>query len=1540
MRTIITLAALCAATPSYAQTPGAGGVPIDRVLELLAERAPPSEAAWRDAAVEVALPAGQGPATITLTSVVHRNGPGDVIVGLVPAGVALREVDISGADAGLVQHAGRHALRIRDEGWERGEIRLVFEVATTQTPAGARLLQLPLPGAPSSALTISGVAPGGIEVAPAVRTAVAGDALQAWVPAAGAVAIRWGGLGGAHDVRAARFSLRPDGSGDGVDVDATLEVHAHGPGARVRIAPASVALMAATSGGKPLVVRVEEGWHRAVLTAAGPQRIDAKLRLAIDRSDGQPQVALSPAGAAMVSIQATIPGQREVSLAPEAPVRVRVRGAGRTAVTVATAAVAPTDELVVRWTETRSAPEQLVRVSTETYQLVTLEEGAVRSRVIVDAEVMRGRVKELDFQIPDDAVLFRVIGEGIDDWRTFAASGDSPRHVRLQLGDEIEGRRRLELHLEQVAPRAEGAAVAVPVVRPLRVWRESGVVALFDGDKVGFAQATPKGFTQVGEDALPSELRKELTDKVRQAFKHVGGPAEISTKVAAAEERKTRFDAHVDALYTVEEGTLLGHATVLVEVKSGRRDTVVVSLPEAVSEPRITAPSLNKVRPAETADGDPGPGRKAWVVRFTQALQGAIELDVEYEVLLPKELGAITLPDLRVEGAEVQDGSFGVAAVTGIEVQATDVTELRRVAPAELPNSVRLRSEREVLLGYRYVHPSWALALDVVRHDMVDTLKAVARRVWMRTDVHDSGHVVTTSQFEVANEDQQYLRLTLPDGARVLSVTAGDKAIKAVQDKGGAIAVPLPTGETTLVKVVWELARGPLGGFGWVDLQAPAADLRQGRIQWLVRTPQGLSLHGLSTSLKEGEVFTFDPPTTDGDGLTAARERLFSWEVQDPKDAALTVRFAYSAVGTALGNIALLLALLLLVWGLWRRWTAGGFGRGERAAVAAGTVLLVAVMVSGCTYDSPGPGSEAKQAGKADQFVEVLVPEPEASDHARVTTKLGANSRIPDATARDSAGAATAPDGAPMGALDGLLGALGGSISGRSKEVLRPPDDDGDKDNGGEGRGEPGAGQEVAAAAKPRTGYFDNTYLGGNAAHEERLRNLRGQLGDDADVLEAAGLPPQPFDPPRAAALGLTVHLDRRWIGGPGKVLLQMGLQGSRRYGWRRPPLDVALVIDSPLLGPSATVPGEMVQALLRRLSPRDRLAVTLVGAREPLLPLDAAKAHRSELARALDALQVERASGPDALGAAMTAAGDALSVESSGRVPGTRIVLVLAGDSAGAASLRIDAARIAADALGQDGIVTSVVEEAHTGGWWPVAAAGHGQYHALDLGAPEDVVQAELDALARVVARLVRINVKLAPGVQLIRVVGSHMLDSREAAAVKAREEETDRRLSDTLGVQTDRGDDDDGLQTVIPYFLGGDSHVLQLELSATAPGPIADVTLRYKDMITLDNAAARASTWVAAVPRPDTPAQLLVQANRKGFELAHALAEAGASLRVGDQTRANANFDTALLNATDDTDRRLIQQAQDVAARSSGEDAWKTLKALGDLRVGGNRR
>jgi soluble cytochrome b562 len=102
-------------------------------------------------------------------------------------------------------------------------------------------------------------------------------------------------------------------------------------------------------------------------------------------------------------------------------------------------------------------------------------------------------------------------------------------------------------------------------------------------------------------------------------------------------------------------------------------------------------------------------------------------------------------------------------------------------------------------------------------------------------------------------------------------------------------------------------------------------------------------------------------------------------------------------------------------------------------------------------------------------------------------------------------------------------------------------------------------------------------------------------------------------------------------------------------------------------------------------------------------------------------------------------------------------------------------------------------------------------------------------------------------------------------------------------MGVKVDRGEDDDGIQTVIPYFYGGDAHVVLIELWVTRPGPIADVTLKFKDMVTLDNSTARVSASLSRLPKDETPAERAVKRNVKGFEFAVALDEAAGLVRQG---------------------------------------------------------
>ena len=450
----------------------------------------------------------------------------------------------------------------------------------------------------------------------------------------------------------------------------------------------------------------------------------------------------------------------------------------------------------------------------------------------------------------------------------------------------------------------------------------------------------------------------------------------------------------------------------------------------------------------------------------------------------------------------------------------------------------------------------------------------------------------------------------------------------------------------------------------------------------------------------------------------------------------------------------------------------------------------------------------------------------------------------------------------------------------------------------------------------PRMFYFENTYLGGNAAFAERLRRLDLALNNTPKPYHVAQLQPQDFDPPTNAGLRLTTHLDRRYIDSPGRVVLQVGLQGSKRFGWRRPPLDIALVVDGSQINTEQVI--TTVRSLLRGLGPQDRLGLIMSGTPARVIAdIRGLREVRPTLIRALEGLTPNPDASPAALTAALRVAGQQLQAVSGAkaRIPGTQTVILLTGQ---ASADRIKAAQAQTHALTVQGAVTSVISTVAVSDWWVVANAGYGNYHSIGPKGIEGAVEAELQSLSRVIGRLLRINVRLAPNVEAIRVIGSRVLDQAEVKQVKAREEATDRNLSHTLGVKSDRGADDDGLQTVIPYFFGGDSHVILIELWVNGPGPVAEVSLKYKDMVRLENATARASATLDAIPKRPTPAEEAVIKNILGFTLAEQLSAAASVIRRGQRDQALRILAQARGTVTNKSDLALISGLEQLVQKN----------------------
>lgn len=425
----------------------------------------------------------------------------------------------------------------------------------------------------------------------------------------------------------------------------------------------------------------------------------------------------------------------------------------------------------------------------------------------------------------------------------------------------------------------------------------------------------------------------------------------------------------------------------------------------------------------------------------------------------------------------------------------------------------------------------------------------------------------------------------------------------------------------------------------------------------------------------------------------------------------------------------------------------------------------------------------------------------------------------------------------------------------------------------------------------PARGYFKNTYLPGDpelAYLEEKLQ--KGLFMDGETLrLERAALPyRQPFDAPASSGLAVYLNADRAFVEGQSRVTLQVGLKGSERHARRRASLNAALVVDL------RSIPSEqdrralwaLCDSMAQSLQAGDRFALVAVGVEKPLRVKPSRfnlTTVRVALASALEEIEASGVKGTllDALKIAYQAVGG----EGIDDAPiGANLVLLA---SAARIPGSTDDLQLDVHLKAVSGITLSTVgvgERADVRSLAALALAGQGRRWLVSgVNAVRPVVEEELSASGSVVARAVRLRIRLAKGVKLVEVLGSHPLSVERSERVREMERAIDKKVSANLGIAADRGDDEDGIQIVIPAYYAGDDHVILLDVVAPGPGKIADVRVRYKDLVNLKNAVARAELTLKAGQRPEDLLVRNVRKNLLAHRVSEELSQAAESLEAG---------------------------------------------------------
>ena len=332
-----------------------------------------------------------------------------------------------------------------------------------------------------------------------------------------------------------------------------------------------------------------------------------------------------------------------------------------------------------------------------------------------------------------------------------------------------------------------------------------------------------------------------------------------------------------------------------------------------------------------------------------------------------------------------------------------------------------------------------------------------------------------------------------------------------------------------------------------------------------------------------------------------------------------------------------------------------------------------------------------------------------------------------------------------------------------------------------------------------------------------------------------------PLAAPASGALAVNAATERGVLppaGGP--LHLRVALRSAPGADLPRARLSVTLVLDV-----SGSMQGRAIEnakaaaaALVKRLEPRDRFALVTFSdsADRVVKPGPIGPRRRAVLART---------AGIVADGGTNVSAGLDLAYGMSARANAhsdvVQVVMLLSDGRANLGDTDPDSLEARSARAFQDGVQTSAFglgDNFDAPLLSSIADRGAGGYYYLaDASQIAPAFARELDARLVPAALAVEVRVRLRPEVAATRVYGSHVLDDRQAAQVRAQEVSADAQAQRRHGIKRDRQHDAaGGMRFFMPSFARDDRHALLLALQMP-PGvgqrSIGSVEMRYKDRL-----------------------------------------------------------------------------------------------------------
>ncbi|HEY6388922.1 MAG TPA: hypothetical protein VIX91_24865 [Candidatus Acidoferrum sp.] len=337
---------------------------------------------------------------------------------------------------------------------------------------------------------------------------------------------------------------------------------------------------------------------------------------------------------------------------------------------------------------------------------------------------------------------------------------------------------------------------------------------------------------------LLAEKSEPGTDSKWLAYARGNEPLTFTWKRKTQDHRSTqalRLRGSLTELTGLGEDTTTVVAEVNVEVTQGAAREVRISLPDKVT--------VNQVAGAMVADWEMKDGQLA--VTFLEPVEQNAKFIVSGETRSPRD-GQIEIPLLRLLNAERDTGGVAVEVLGAGEIKEFKAEGLENADATDLGDIVSSRQSTS-LSAFRYragdAKTARSLTVNVVRYTPQAVLMANVAEARYNVLITNEGKLLVQARYAVRNNQRNFLKITLPQGATLWSASLAGKPVRPGQSPDGSVLLPLEkahAGEDSsefAVEIVY-ISRGTAwNDKGQFKLALPALDLPISRTGLLVFHP-------------------------------------------------------------------------------------------------------------------------------------------------------------------------------------------------------------------------------------------------------------------------------------------------------------------------------------------------------------------------------------------------------------------------------------------------------------------------------------------------------------------------------------------------------------------------------------------------------------------------------------------------------------------------------------------------------------------------------